>query len=54
LNTGGAMRREIPRGNGEMFDLVLGVTVLFLFYLAIGYLGARLNERRAALRKVLR
>jgi hypothetical protein len=31
-----------------MFSLVFGVMALFLFYLAIGYLGAVLKEGRPA------
>jgi hypothetical protein len=31
-----------------MFTLVSGVVAVFLFYLAIGYLGAVLKERRRA------
>ena len=34
-----------------MTGIILGVLALFLIYLAIGYLGFRLNERRQNRRK---
>ncbi len=37
-----------------MIGIILGVVALFLIYLAIGYLGSRLNERRPNRRKASR